>query len=195
MVIGVGGRLCAGKDKLIGFFKERRHFREIDVDKVGHRVLEGKKNEVAEQFGREILEDGGSVDRKALGRLVFSSPKQLGRLEAIVHPAMREEVKREIEEAGNTDVIVNAALLFYMNLHLFCDAAVWVAAPKRLRIERLMERDSLSREEAERRINAQRHLKPKKIAPHVDIYIVKNSGNLEELEARAVSILKNEGVM
>jgi dephospho-CoA kinase len=195
MVIGIGGRLCAGKDRLIGFFKEHHTFCEIDVDKVGHRVLEEKKEEVAEQFGGDIMDGKGGIDRKKLGSVVFSSQKQLYRLERILHPPMRAVVSREIEEAGRTDIIVNAALLFHMNLHFLCDTAIWVAAPKRIRIERLMQRDAVSREEAQKMVNAQSHLKPNKIAPYVDIYIVKNSGSLEELESRAVSILKNEGLI
>mgnify|MGYP006278910183 FL=1 len=195
MVIGVAGKYCAGKDQLIRFFNTHAFFEEVDVDQLGHRALEVKKAEIEDSFGRGVLDETGGVDRKKLGARVFEDPKALRMLEEIVHPYMIEEVRRFIEERPGKNVIVNAALLFYMGLDNLCDAAVWVHAPSFSRIRRAMERDSISLPEVFKRILAQRKLKPQQIKKDVDIYTIRNSGSLQELGEKAAEILKKEGIL
>ncbi len=195
MVIGVAGKYCAGKDQLIRFFHTYAAFEEVDVDQLGHRALEVKKAEIEDSFGCGVLGETGGVDRKKLGARVFEDPKALRRLEEIVHPYMVEEVRRFIEERPGKNVIVNAALLFYMGLDNLCDAAVWVHAPFFFRIRRAMERDGISLPEVFKRFLAQRKLKPQQIKKDVDIYTIRNSGSLQDLGQKAAEILKKEGIL
>jgi len=195
LVIGVAGKYCAGKDQLIRFFHTYAAFEEVDVDQLGHRALEVKKAEIEDSFGCGVLGETGGVDRKKLGARVFEDPKALCRLEEIVHPYMVEEVRRFIEERPGKNVIVNAALLFYMGLDNLCDAAVWVHAPFFFRIRRAMERDGISLPEVFKRFLAQRKLKPQQIKKDVDIYTIRNSGSLQDLGQKAAEILKKEGIL
>jgi dephospho-CoA kinase len=195
VVIGVAGKYCAGKDRVIQFFHRYADFDEVDVDKLGHRALKAKKDEIAARFGDGVLDGKGGVDRKKLSALVFKSREALDRLERIVHPYMKEEVSRFIESRKERHVIVNAALLFYMGLDAYCDAAVWVRAPFWSRLKRAVERDGISFREAVRRFRAQRKLKPQQMKKDVDIYTIRNSGSLRKLDEKAAEILKKEGIL
>lgn len=101
-VIGLTGRAAAGKNAVSDAFA-KVGCAVIDVDQVGHRVLEQSQDLLAKAFGPGIVQDG-RVDRKALGALVFSDSEKLRSLEAITHPAMVSECKRLIEKAEKRGV-------------------------------------------------------------------------------------------
>ena len=189
------GNTALEKISLFVFFITYAAFEEVDVDKLGHRALKGKEGRDRGPFGCGVLGETGGVDRKKLGARVFEDPKALRRLEEIVHPYMVEEVRRFIEERPGKNVIVNAALLFYMGLDNLCDAAVWVHAPFFFRIRRAMERDGISLPEVFKRFLAQRKLKPQQIKKDVDIYTIRNSGSQQDLGQKAAEILKKEGIL
>src|SRR5512136_767870 len=109
MILGLTGPYCAGKDAVARVL-ERRGFRVLNVDAIGHEVLEDLRGEVAAAFGSGVLRADGSVDRRALGRIVFADPAALARHEAIVHPAMVERVRAlaAAERAAGRDAAVNA---------------------------------------------------------------------------------------
>src|SRR6056297_2863063 len=125
-VIGVAGKCCAGKDLVTGWLLEHGR-REINVDRIGHEALAAEHARIVATFGREIVDERGTIDRRALGNIVFADQNQRHRLESIVHPWMRERVRREIAEwRGEQGLIINAALLFYMELDSLCDAVLLV---------------------------------------------------------------------
>ena len=137
-VIGLTGLTCSGKSLVAGRFHELgAHV--IDVDKVGHAVLEDLQvtARVAERFGEAILAANGTVDRRRLGKLVFSDPQALSDLEAIVHPLMRERVQSEAAtHCQDQPVVIDAALLHPIGLDTLCSAIFVVESPLTLRQER-----------------------------------------------------------
>jgi len=199
MIVGVGGKCCAGKDTLADVLK-RAGYEEISVDALGHRALESRRDEVVREFGPGILASDSRIDRKALGRIVFSKTKARKALEAIVHPEMKRLLAAEIaartSEPARTsdparsevDIIINAALIFYMGLHTLCDLVVWVEASWFRRLLRARKRDGLTTLDILRRFWTQRHLGPHSYSESVDIHIVKNEGARERLEGRLQSI-------
>jgi dephospho-CoA kinase len=168
LTVGLAGKACAGKDTLVPFFLDRG-FSVIDADKLGHGALEANRAAVLARFG--------TVDRPALGRIVFSDPAALADLEAISHPWIAEEVRRRVAEAPG-DVVVNAALLHKMGLYRLCDLVVWVDAPLVTRILRSRRRDGWSWGRIFARIWAQRQLRPQVFPKDVDILRVDNRGSL-----------------
>jgi dephospho-CoA kinase len=177
MVLGLTGRYCAGKDAAARIL-EREGFRVLDVDRIGHEVLEARRDEVAAVFGSGVRRADGSIDRRALGRLVFADPAALARLEAIVHPAMVERVRAlaDAERSAGRDVAVNAALLRRMGLDRLCDAVLEVRACFPRRFVRGLRRDRLGPVQVLRRMRSQntgsRRLNRK--TPGVDTYTVRN---------------------
>jgi dephospho-CoA kinase len=188
MVLGLTGGYCAGKDAAARILAARG-FSVIDVDAVGHEVLGLKAAEVAAAFGPSVRREDGTIDRRALGRIVFSDPAALRRHEAIVHPAMVEIVKARAA-ARQGDTLINAAILFRLGLEGLCDAVLCVTAPLPVRLLRAMRRDSASPGRALARIRSQKGLCPKSHGSAVDILIVRNSGSLLRLERGLAAALE-----
>ncbi len=188
MVVGLSGKYCAGKDAVARVFA-RRGFAVIDVDALGHEALVQRGREVLGAFGPGIAGPAGSVDRRALGRIVFADPAALARLEAIVHPWMVERVREEAARLG-ADVLVNAALLHRMGLDRMCRAVVCVTAPLPVRLRRAMRRDGLGLRDALARLGSQRDVCPHFRGSGVDTYTVPNRGSLRSLERRVAPIVE-----
>lgn len=186
MVIGLTGKYCAGKDRAARVF-EKHGFFVIDVDALGHEVLAAHAARVLESFGPSVGAADGGVDRRKLGRLVFADPSALARLEAIVHPPMVSRVKELIAEKGG-DIVVNAAILHHMGLHVLCDAVVCVTAPLLIRLARAVRRDALSVRDALARVRSQRGVCPQSNDPPVDTYTVRNGGSARSLEHRVARL-------
>ena len=184
MVVGLSGKYCAGKDIVARIFKAHG-FHVIDVDSLGHEALAARAREVISAFGPGVEGPSGTVDRKALGRIVFADPAQRARLEGIVHPYMVARVREEIARRGG-DIVVNAAILQRMGLQVLCGAVVCVTSPFPLRLIRAMRRDKLPLGEAWRRLGSQKDIcPPQKKGLNVDTYSVRNSGSPRSLELRA----------
>ncbi len=181
MVIGLTGRYCAGKDAVARILA-RRGFTVLDVDRIGHEVLEERRDAVAAAFGESVRRADGSIDRRAVGRIVFADPAALARLEGIVHPAMAARVRSlaAAQSAAGRNVVVNAALLRHMGLDRSCDAVVDVRAWAPLRFLRGLRRDGLGPVQVLRRMRSQRpgagRAGPRLngMPPGVDTYIVRN---------------------
>jgi dephospho-CoA kinase len=214
MILGVTGKYCAGKSTLARILTEDYGFLEIDVDKLGHRALEERAKEIIAAFGPEVevarggSSDAGSgrgaetrsggtpegrIDRRKLGDIVFADRKALERLESIVHPVMRAEVVRFIDEHPGRDIIVNAAVLFTMRLEELCDLVIIVDAPFLKRIRRARDRDNLGLFQVLRRFASQRKMRLQSGAGDVDIYTVRNDGDRAALGRRISFILDKEG--
>jgi dephospho-CoA kinase len=187
-VLGLTGAYCAGKNLAAGVF-DRRGWEVIDVDRLGHRVTAERAPEIIAEFGREVAAEDGGVDRRALGRIVFSDRNKLQRLEEIVHPEMRRLTAERIRESSAAGVCINAALLFPMGLYRHCTAVILVRAPLPARVRRARKRDGLSLPQIAARFHRQRQLFPKQLLRNVDIYSVKNSGSPEKLEARVAELI------
>ena len=183
MTVGIAGKLASGKT-LAARHLVNRGFHEIDVDALGHRALEDKQAEIVRQWGSGILADDGSVDRRALGALVFGDDEARLTLESIVHPHMRELVADELAAHAEGHSVIHAALLFYMKLDTLCDLAIWVHSPWPLRLVRSSRRDGRSLRATSKRMRAQRALGPQPSSANVDIQVVKNGRSVDEFLTR-----------
>lgn len=159
-VIGLTGGIGSGKSTVAQML-ERKGAVVLGADTVGHEVyLPGRPawQEVVEAFGREVLTDNETIDRRKLGAIVFSDPEQLERLNAITHVRMREMMREKLEEEksrGTQAVVLEAALLFDAGWDDLADE-VWVtAAPPEVGAKRTAERSGSSVDEALARIRAQ----------------------------------------
>ncbi len=189
MTIGVTGKYCAGKDTLSRILAEYG-FHVIDVDKIGHQVLSDMKEHVVESFGHKILTGSGEVDRKKLGDIVFRNTGSRRKLEAIVHPEMAERVRTAI----SAKTVINAALLFKMELDRFCDSIICVKAPLPVRLIRALKRDKLSPGDALRRHLSQRGICPKFPIRDVDIYSIRNLNDRNSLKRKVDDYFLKEGI-
>ncbi len=186
VVIGLTGGIASGKSVVSQMLADRGAL-VIDADKVGHEAYRrgsGCYDAVVEAFGNDVVGADGEIDRKALGGKVFGDPALRKRLEGIVWPWMRETMDKrlaQIRTEGTPVVVLEAAVLIEADWTPITDQ-VWVVtvAPEIAR-QRVMERNGLTAEQADARINAQ--LTNAERAKHAQV-IIDNSGTLDELKRR-----------
>lgn len=197
LMVGLTGGIGSGKSTVAAVF-EKLGATVIDADAIVHEIQAPGTPlvaEIAEAFGDEVVDERGALDREALGAIVFRDEAQRQRLNAIVHPKVGAEFARRVAAARDSGVplIVLDIPLFFETRRsgggtssaMHFDATVLAWVPVSVQIERTMSRDGCSREEAQRRVDAQMPLDEKRdLADHV----VDNSGPLEETEAQVRAI-------
>jgi len=175
--VALTGGIATGKSSVARMF-EADGYRVIDADRIAHEMLETQKEKIAEMFGPEMIR-GGSVDRKALGALVFADPPKRKRLEALLHPLIYEEieVQAKAEDAKGRPYIVDIPLFFEGGRYPI-ERSLVVYAPQERQIARAMERDGLDREAVLERIAAQIDIEEKR---HMGDFVIDNSGDQTQL--------------
>jgi|SRR5215470_1141570 len=158
--LGLTGGIASGKSWVANQLRELG-FHIIDADQTGHELIAPglfAYEDIVHEFGKEILREDKSIDRRKLGALVFADPQKLAQLNAILHPRIEEAMDQQFKvwhEQGVTDpVFVEAALLVEAGMHKRLDGLVVVYCTLQNQIERLVAR-GLSEEEARRRIALQ----------------------------------------
>ena len=196
-IIGITGSYCAGKNHITRLL-EQRLFPVLDVDKLGHQVIEEKAELLLRRFGEDILGPDGLVDRKKLGGKVFGKAKELAALEEIIHPEVNRKTLEWLETRKEKACFVNAALLHRSSAFEVLDAVILVEAPLFTRLVRAKKRDNLPWLSLIKRFWSQRKFNYQLFVKKTDIYRVGNpSGctNLEKrLEERIDEILSLQGI-
>lgn len=138
---------------------------------------------IVARFGREVLASDGSIDRPALARVVFSDPAARTALEAMIHPLVRKEVARWLEEAVSGDInIFSAALLFECGWEKEWQGVVCVAASEETQVRRMMQIRHMTEADARARLAAQLSVEEK--ARRADWVIRNDSDDLTALQAQ-----------
>ena len=144
-IIGVTGGVGAGKSTVLNYLEKRYGAKLILADLVGHEVMEPGHEayeQVVKAFGHEIVSEDKTIDRKALGAIVFADEKKRMILNRIIHPAVRQEILRRLEEAELSHlsyVVVEAALFLEENYDAFCDETWYIYTDEKIRRQRLKE--------------------------------------------------------
>jgi len=173
MIIGLTGTYCSGKN-FIASLLEKRGFPVLDVDKLGHQVIETEKNAILGYFGNGILASDGKINRKLLGQKVFGKEKELKALEDIVHPAVNRESMAWIKAQNHKACFINAALLHKSEAFSSLDAIVIVNAPFITRLYRARKRDKLPLKDLLKRLDSQKDFTSQYFSVKADIYRVEN---------------------
>lgn len=193
IVLGLTGGIASGKSTADSFFKQM-HVPVIDSDLIAHHVLDcGEKGYslVLAYFGVNFLKPDQTIDRSKLGKLVFSNPKKLAKLNKITHPLIFQEIEAKItqyKQKNESLIVVDAPLLFESGGLSYCDRSLLIAVPEETQVKRLIMRDQISKAEALQRINSQMPLAQKK---ELADYVVTNTGTIKELEDKLTGVLRN----
>lgn len=188
-VVGLTGGIASGKSTVSRILRELG-VDVIDADVLAREVVEPGTpglQQVAARFPG-VLGPDGQLDRARLGARIFFDAVERAALNAILHPLIQEEFKRRtaaLERQGKSLVVYDAALLIENGLHRKMDAVVVVNSPEEVQRQRLMERNGLSREEADARIASQMPLREK--VQHAT-WVVDNGGGLESTRAQVERI-------
>jgi len=189
--VGLTGSIAVGKSCVVAVLKELGCV-VFDADKVAHTVMEPGHPayaDIVRDFGRDVLAPDGSIDRTKLGAIVFSDHDRRQRLNEIVHPRVKEEQDRLLREAEaaepNGIAVVDAALMIESGGYKRFDKLIVVYCERETQVRRLMARNGISREEAERRISAQMPSEEKR--RYAD-YEIDTSGTFEDTRKRTVEV-------
>jgi dephospho-CoA kinase len=147
------------------------------------------------EFGASILTSDGTLNRKKLAEIVFGDPNALQRLNELSHRFVMEEIRNQLKKLRNQDrlaAVIDAPQLFEAGADRDCNLVISVLADKRLRLERIIERDGIDAESAMRRIDAQRS--DEFFRTHSN-YIIENNGSIDHLRPEVKRILAEMGVV
>ncbi len=189
-MIGLTGGIASGKSSVAAILRDLGA-QVLDADVLARQVVEPGQpayQDIVREFGTGVLAEGGSLDRKRLGELVFADPAARARLNAITHPrigaAGQAEIARHVA-AGESVVIYEAALLVENGLHRALDGLIVVSAAPEVQLQRLMRRDGLDEAAARARLAAQLPLADKlAVASHV----IHNDGFPDATHAQVVAL-------
>lgn len=174
-IAALTGGISTGKSTISKYFREHFDFHLVDADKIGHEILTYPEivNKISKEFGKKIIVNG-KIDRKILGSIVFSDPVKLLKLNRITHPALIDKALEILENLNDKPVIFEAAILIEAGWYKHFDTVILTTCSPEIQLQRTMERNKLSREEAEKRINAQISDKIRK--QHADFIINTSNG-------------------
>jgi dephospho-CoA kinase len=190
LVVGVTGGFGTGKTTVAGMFKSFGAA-VIDADEIARLCLRPSKStyaKVVRLFGNEIINEDASINRKRLAEMVFSHPRLRHKLNALVHPAIKKDIKAQVQGAHGCVVVIDAPLLFETGIDKAADKVVVVTAGLEQQVRRLKKRAGLERNEVMQRIQSQMPLEKK--ARMAD-FIIDNSGSIRETAQQAKRIWFN----
>ncbi|BDU50017.1 dephospho-CoA kinase [Haliovirga abyssi] len=183
MIVGLTGGVATGKSEVSKMFN-RYGAIIIDADKISRDVVNKKEvlSNITEYFGKDIMKKG-KLDRKKLGKIVFSDEEKKKKLNEITHPLIIEELKKYIDKYKESKelIIFDIPLLFEVNFEKYLNKVIVVYCGFEIELNRLMKRENINYSEAVNIIKSQMDLKEK--LEKGDI-LIENSGTIEELEEK-----------
>ena len=189
--IGLTGGIASGKTTVSDCFKNLGT-QVIDADVISHEVTEPSGSafdEIISEFGSEILDEKGLINRKKMRVIIFNDPSQKKILEEIIHPKVRDEMFQRINKSDDHYLIVSVPLLVETGMHQIMDRNLLVDCSEDTQIERLMHRDKITLNEAKAILKNQASRSDrKKIAD--DLIVNENNVTLIKLENEVLELHK-----
>lgn len=193
LLVGLTGSIATGKSTVSEMFR-RKGAEIIDADHIAREVVEPGTEGLARivrEFGPGMLDEEGKLNRERLGARIFQNPAEREKLNRLLHPLIVDSMRaktEKIKKEKDPDLLIwDVPLLIEGNLTQWVEAVILVYTPKEIQLERLMKRNALSKEEAEKRILAQMDIEEKK--KYAD-YMIDNRGTLSETERQVDQLWK-----
>jgi len=190
MKIGLTGSIACGKSTVSGYLRTLG-YPVVDADAIS-RAMTAPGGQalpaIREAFGGGVFQADGTLDRRMLGSVVFSSPERRAQLNAILHPMILSEIRRQLhaQDAAGQTVFGDIPLLYECGMEADFDQVWVVSASRETQIARLHERDGLARDEAEKRIDAQMPLARKENSADA---VISTEGSIEQTQAQVRRLL------
>lgn len=196
-VVGLTGGIACGKSAVSNALREAGAC-VLDADRLAHELAApggALFQAYAGHFGSEVLRNDGTLDRRAIGEIVFRNPGEREWVDRISHPILLDEIKRRLdncEKWGHRVVILDVPLLFEAGWNVLCDEIWVVSVSMKIQLDRLMKRDNLTAEQAKARLAAQMSLEEK--CSRGDV-VLDNSGSIDEIGAMAKTLYRNRAAL
>lgn len=191
LVVGLTGGIASGKSTVANMFKEMG-IEVIDADIEARKAVEIGEvayEQIVTYFGEDVLNDDHTINRTRLGEIIFNDSAKRQKLNEIVHPDVRRRMNEKKEAAisrGDQVVVLDIPLLFESGLKHMVDVVLLVYVEKDVQLQRLMERNQLTKEEALARIQSQMLIEDKrKLADKV----INNNGSIDNTKKQLIELL------
>ena len=195
MIIGITGSSGAGKSTVCEILEEYQ-IKVLNADKMTKQL--SKKGyeyltDITILFGKEILQENGELDRPKLANIIYNNEEKRRKLNECtfrhIHVALQEEIKKIYTNNQKSIIAIDAPLLFEAKLEDICNLVIAVIAKdEELQIERIIQRDHITREQATRRLQAQM---PDEFYTSKSQYVIVNDGKIEDIEEQIKEVLEN----
>lgn len=189
MIIGLTGGIASGKSTVSKIFRELGA-KIVDADIKAKEISEREDivKEIGNIFGKEVINSERKIDRLKIKEIVFNNKEKLKKLNDLIHPKVMEEFKKIKENTGKNDIIIfDVPLLFESGMDKMCDKIILVFTDKDIQIKRMLERDGITEELAEKIINSQMSLEEKLNKSQIHL---ENNGTLEDLREKSETIYR-----
>ena len=188
--LGITGGIGSGKSYISSLLREQLNVPVYDCDSEAKRLMGKDKSiqqRLTELVGAHVYKEG-KLQKSALADYLFSDQRHAQKVNAIVHPAVKDDFRKWAEQQRTDVVAIESAILYESGLDTTVDKVIFVDAPKELRIQRVMQRDGSSRQQVEARIKIQRAEEQRQKAD----FIIENEGAQQNSLLEALQrILKN----
>lgn len=180
-IIGITGGIGAGKSVVLDYLKERYNACTVQADQVAHELIEPEGScffSVLDLLGREVLDAQGKIDRRKVAALVFPNPETLARMNGMIHPAVKQEIRSRIaaqEQKGQNIFVIEAALLIEDHYEEICEEFWYIYAEDAVRRQRLKEQRGYSEEKITDIFRSQQ---TEEVFRRECSYVVENNGDL-----------------
>ena len=192
MVIGITGSSGAGKSTICNMLQKDYKVKIINADSIAKKLSKKGTNyiiDIIDKFGKDIVDDEGELRRKRLAEIIYTDPEKRKELNNCTFKYIRKEIEKQVKKENDTDttVIIDAPLLFECELDKLCDIVIGIISKREMQIERIVARDNVDYESAEKRLNAQQ---TNKFYIKKCDEIIENNNNLVNIEKEVKEIVK-----
>ena len=186
-ILGITGGIGAGKTAATDHFVELG-IEVVDADVVARAIVQPNQpalTQIIDCFGPQVLLPTGELNRSALRELIFSDEKAKQQLNQIMHPAIRNELLLQLNQAKSKYVILSAPLLFENNLQTYVDKVLVIDVPESLQIKRASKRDTVDTNQIQAIIDSQINRQQRR--NNAD-FIIPNDGSLDDLKQKVETL-------
>ncbi len=190
-IIGITGSSGSGKSTVTQILEKELKAKSINADEVVKQMQTQSSKyfeKIVELFGKEIIQENGSLNRKRLAQIIFQDKAQKEKLDKLTYTYVVKEIKKQVNNTQGDYVIIDAPLLIESKLNEICNAVIAVISNKEEQITRICNRDNIEKDDAKLRIEAQKDNEFYK--KNADYVVENNGGNYNELMGRIRKLMQ-----
>ena len=195
MIVGITGSSGSGKSTLCEILESSYNVKVLNADKIARRLSRKGTSyliDIIKVFGKDIVDEEGELKRSKLAQIIYSDSKKREELNTYTFKYVKEDIIKQISKIQEgTTIVIDAPLLFEAELDKMCDKVIGIIAPREIQIERVVARDDIDYEDAEKRLAAQAN--DEFFIKKCD-YIVKNDNGFSKIEEQINDICNKIGI-
>lgn len=193
----ITGKMASGKNFICALL-EKRGFVSVDADILVHKAIENSAEKIISAFSEEAKAKGikitnpdGSINRRAIGKLIFPEPELLKKQEEIVYPEVIRLTKEFIEQNEEKNILINATVAYKTpEILSFCSGIIYIKTPFFTRLNRAIKRDKMKTKQILQRFKSQKNLLSKYKKTGIPVTVIRNTGSEQSIIKRLEKVFE-----